>query len=736
MKSGGVARLGVCLGVALGLAAGVVTAASPAAGVAGFGDVAEGRFFAEPVAWMVESDLTKGTAPGCFSPDDQATRAQAATFVYRHAGEPPAPPGAAVFDDVVAASFYDEPVGWMAANQITTGTTPSTFDPDRYVTRSEFATFLWRYAGKPAGPAGSAVFGDVIAGSFYDKPVGWMAANQITTGTTPSTFDPDRSITRGEIATFLWRFSGEPAASTAPEGAVCSLTGEREPSGHGGVPDGFEDVRIASMPQPTDLAWTPDGRTLVTGKNGELWVIDAGGTLLSTPAIDLGPSLCTNVERGLGGVTVHPDFGVSNNYIYLYFTYPKYGTCNELTPDSPVNRLSRFELPPSNIIDPATELIMMDTPWLRRSNHNGGDMEFGPDGYLYVTIGDGLWRFLADDADWLTGKIVRLTADGDIPPGGNAFDGPNSVRCNVDGVPPAGSPAGAQCQEIYTLGHRNPWRLAKDPTSPTPRFYVMEVGQNLWEEINEITVPGQDFGWTSRGGALRLLLDHGLRARGRQNRSDPLVRTSPRGWGRHHGRRVRAERHLARRVRGQVPLRRLRVRPHLPDGPRRPRLPALHSSHLAVSRHRVHRGQRAGGDGIRAARGNAGPLLPEVEPRRATTDRLRRRRQPRPRSSRHRHAALRPDTADRELRRGRELGSGSRPAHVLLGLQGRLAHRHLGHPVTPVHRRRGLQRRTHRRRRQRRGRHDDRARPTPATPRPCPSSSRRRPARSSRWGRF
>lgn len=282
--------------------------------------------------------------------------------------------------------------------------------------------------------------------------------------------------------------------------ALTALIGAAPATGHGGIPAGFEDLPVVSVTQPTDLAWTPDGRMIVTSKLGEVRIVDAAGNLIATPAIDLGPTLCTNVERGLGGVAVHPDFGVSNNWIYLYFTYNKYGTCNEFTPDSPVNRISRFELPPSNIIDPNSELVMMDTPYLRRWHHNAGDMEFGPDGYLYVTIGDGGHKGEADEVDFLTGKIVRLTDDGDIPPGGNAFNGPNSVRCNVDGVPPAGSPANAECQEIYTLGHRNPFRFAKDPNSATTRFYVLDVGQDVWESIDEVTVPGADYGWPSREG--------------------------------------------------------------------------------------------------------------------------------------------------------------------------------------------------------------------------------------------
>ena len=264
------------------------------------------------------------------------------------------------------------------------------------------------------------------------------------------------------------------------------------------VPAGFEDVVVSDVSGPTDLDWTPDGRMLVTGKAGQLWVIE-DGALVPTPAIDLAAVMCTNGERALGSVAVHPDFG-SNNYVYLYYTFNKYGTCNEDQVDGPVNRMSRFELI-GNTIDPASETVLFDTPPLYRDHHNGGDIIFGGDGFVYVTVGDGGTRSLdrPQDPGYLLGKVVRLTDDGGIPPG-NAFSGAGSARCNQDGVPPSGSPAGTACQEVFALGLRNPFRFAMDPNSPTPRFYVNDVGQSSYEEISELTTAGTDFGWPSREG--------------------------------------------------------------------------------------------------------------------------------------------------------------------------------------------------------------------------------------------
>jgi glucose/arabinose dehydrogenase len=265
------------------------------------------------------------------------------------------------------------------------------------------------------------------------------------------------------------------------------------------VAAGFEDVVVADVNGPTDLDWTPDGRMLVTSKGGQLWVIE-NGAVVSTPAIDLSSMMCTNGERALGAVAVHPEFS-SNRYVYMYYTFKKNGTCDESEVDGPVNRLSRFVLGDDNTIDPASETLLFDTPPLYRDHHNGGDIAFGPDGFVYVTVGDGGTRRFdwPQDPGYLLGKVVRITDSGGIPPG-NPHDGPDSARCNVDGVPPAGSPAGTKCQEVYAQGLRNPFRFALDPESSTPRFMINDVGQHSFEEINELTAPGADFGWPLREG--------------------------------------------------------------------------------------------------------------------------------------------------------------------------------------------------------------------------------------------
>lgn len=211
--------------VAASVAALVTTASpQPAAAVGGFGDIKASDFYAEAVQWMAEQGITSGTLPGCFSPEASATRGEVATFLHRANGLPSA--ADPDFRDVAASAFYSDAVGWMTATGITLGTTPTTFSPDAQVTRGELATFLYRDAGSPSSSA--ADFVDVPRAAFFADAVAWMVDEGITTGTTERTFSPERAVTRGEIAAFLYRAAGSPNINLQ-SGGDCALTAaERE----------------------------------------------------------------------------------------------------------------------------------------------------------------------------------------------------------------------------------------------------------------------------------------------------------------------------------------------------------------------------------------------------------------------------------------------------------------------------------------------------------------------------
>lgn len=269
------------------------------------------------------------------------------------------------------------------------------------------------------------------------------------------------------------------------------------------VPADFSDTLVTSVASPTALAFTPDGRMLITTQPGQLYVYQ-NGALRSTPALNLATKICTNSERGLLGAAVDPAFA-SNRFIYLYYTFNKSNSCVNNEPAAPVNRVSRFVLPDSNTIDPATELVLVDNILSPAGNHNAGDLNFGKDGLLYITVGDGGCDYAdrtkcagnndaARDQHMLLGKVLRVTRDGAIP-STNPFRGSDSARCNVTGR----ADPGKKCQETFAWGLRNPFRFAFDPNAADTRFFINDVGQNAWEEI-DLGQAGADYGWNVREG--------------------------------------------------------------------------------------------------------------------------------------------------------------------------------------------------------------------------------------------
>lgn len=163
-----------------------------------------GSTFADDIVWLHETELTTGCSTIRFCTENAVTRGEGATFLWRLFGRPP-PAEPAGFDDVDEGAFFTEPVAWMVGNDITTGTTPTTFSPFDSLTRAQFVTFLWRAAGRPA-PAEPHAFDDVGPDSFANDAVAWAVGVGVTNGTSATTFSPSGTATRGQIAAFLHRF--------------------------------------------------------------------------------------------------------------------------------------------------------------------------------------------------------------------------------------------------------------------------------------------------------------------------------------------------------------------------------------------------------------------------------------------------------------------------------------------------------------------------------------------------
>ena len=168
-----------------------------------FGDVSTSAYYYEAVKWAQEKGITGGIGNGLFGPDQPCTRAQIVTFLWRAAGSPE-PKTMSSFSDVSAGSYYETAVLWAVENGITKGTGDTTFSPDATCSRAQIVTFLWRSQKSPAvGSLNS--FTDVSANAYYTDAVLWAVEENITKGTTATTFSPDADCTRAQIVTLLYR---------------------------------------------------------------------------------------------------------------------------------------------------------------------------------------------------------------------------------------------------------------------------------------------------------------------------------------------------------------------------------------------------------------------------------------------------------------------------------------------------------------------------------------------------
>ncbi len=234
------------------------------------------------------------------------------------------------------------------------------------------------------------------------------------------------------------------------------------------LPTGFaESLLVSGLSSPTAMAFAPDGRLFVCEQGGRLRVVK-NGSLLPAPFVTL--TVDAAGERGLLGVTFDPDFA-ANGYVYVYYT---------ATTPAVHNRLSRFTAN-GDVAAAGSELVLLELDNLSgATNHNGGAIHFGPDGRLYVAVGENANGSHAQTLANLHGKVLRLNADGTIPTDNPFF-----------------AAASGRNRAIWALGLRNPFTFAFHRVSG--RMFVNDVGQNAWEEIND-GIAGSNYGWpTSEG---------------------------------------------------------------------------------------------------------------------------------------------------------------------------------------------------------------------------------------------
>ena len=168
-----------------------------------FRDVAEDDYFFNAVNWAAENGVASGVSSTRFGPDQDCSRGQTMTFLWRAMGEPEPDSLASSLTDVMSGSYYYKAVLWAMQEGVTTGMGKNVFAPDTTVTRGQFVTFLYRLAG--ASGSGEHPFTDVPAGSYYEAAIAWAYSEGITRGTGSTTFSPDAPCTRAQIVTFLYR---------------------------------------------------------------------------------------------------------------------------------------------------------------------------------------------------------------------------------------------------------------------------------------------------------------------------------------------------------------------------------------------------------------------------------------------------------------------------------------------------------------------------------------------------
>ncbi len=282
---------------------------------------------------------------------------------------------------------------------------------------------------------------------------------------TPTTVPPPDATSASTLVTAPESTSPTPSTSAPPDTTTTAPLAPLEALALEQVATGL-DQPVLMLPMPTD------GTSLVVERGGRVMQLGE-----DEPWMDISERVNSEdgIEPGLLGLAFHPDFAENGRFFVYYYRS-----------DAEQTRLSEFSAP-AGVVDPDSEipLIDIDKPTNR---HNGGMLQFGPDGYLYLSVGEGGKASLnAQNPSTLLGKILRIDVDGGDPYG---IPDSNPYR-NGGGAP-----------EVIAYGLRNPWRTWIDPVEEI--MYIADVGQEDWEEVDAVgleELPGTNFGWLRMEGS-------------------------------------------------------------------------------------------------------------------------------------------------------------------------------------------------------------------------------------------
>ena len=418
----------------------------------------------------IEAIAAEGVTRGCnppfndrFCPKGPISRGEFAAFLTRARNLPAATKDWFTDDH---GHLFEAEINALAEAGITRGCNPpanTRFCPDERLSRGELAALMRRAFGLPSSPKDWFTDDD---DSIFEGDINAIAEAGITRGCNPpanNRFCPNGTLTREQMASFLTRAFGYTAVTPAPR------------------PPLRWELVVGGLSSPVQSIVPPgEDRILIVQQGGLIRVFE-NGALRSQPFLDLTGTVVTGGERGLLAVAFHPDYP-ARRHMYAWYSGPlrSGGSGNHTT------YLVEFDVAADLQTAGSPRVVLaVDQPY---SNHNGGYLDFGPDGYLYLGLGDGGSgndpQGRARNPNTLLGKMIRIDVDG--TPYGIPADNPYVGRSGRD--------------EIWSIGLRNPWRWSIHDGW----MYIGDVGQNSREEINmvEIEPSGYDFGWSRYEGTV------------------------------------------------------------------------------------------------------------------------------------------------------------------------------------------------------------------------------------------